>query len=210
MDPSVPAHRVNIELDHALRLVRRDRWLIGCPRQGRLRVVADSNPEPERPFRRLRHLSDAARRCLQEMRPQVISTVVDLPPEGAGARDWELAWPALVYAPVGMPRRRPLGLLIVGSASQHWYTPAEVEYVAALAVALTPAVLWLHGPLGRLRPEERQVVSLVGAGLSAPEIARALSVPPSQLEGLVDDVIRKLCLRCPGQLAETWPELDGS
>src|SRR2546423_12229060 len=94
-------------------------------------------------------------------------------PAGQRAEDWELDWPSLLYAPVGMPRRRPVGLLIVGSRSDHRYPQDEIEYLAALAVTLTAPVLTLGDPFQRLTERELQVARLVAHGLSVTETADA-------------------------------------
>jgi DNA-binding CsgD family transcriptional regulator len=201
-------------LDRAVGLVHHDRWLLGAVQEGRLRVLADSRPEPDRPFRRTRPLSHLARRCLQERRPLAVSALVEADPgaadPGLGDPDWELDWPALLYAPVGMPRRRPVGLLVLGSRSQHWYSQEEIDYVGALGVTLTSLVLSLGGPLARLRGRERHTAQLVGQGLSAAEIAAALGVDRPGAQELVAQVLRKLALRSPQQLADAWPELEPS
>ena len=144
--------RVRLDLDHAMSLVPNDRWVMGSLREVRLRVLADSSPERDRPFRRVRPLSRLARRCLHDRRPLTVSAVPAVAGAGAGSNalpataarpthaeraDWELDWPALVYAPVGVPGRRPVGLLTVGCLADHWYRQDEIDYVAALGVTLS-------------------------------------------------------------------------
>jgi hypothetical protein len=218
--------RVRLDLEQAMSLVRQDRWVLGSLRDGRLRVLADSNPERDRPFRRVRALSQLARRCLHDRRPLTVSAVSAAPAgdgiaDGEGeapgpatvpsARgrdtDWELDWSALLYAPVGLPGRRPVGLLTVGCLSAHWYPQEEIDYVAGLAVSLTSTVLSLDGPLARLASDERAAARLLGQGLSVPELAAALEVDLSEARELVASVLRKLSLRSPGELAGFWPEL---
>jgi DNA-binding CsgD family transcriptional regulator len=122
--------------------------------------------------------------------------------------DWELAWPALLYAPVGMPGSRPVGLLILGSRKDYWYAQEEIDYVASLGVTLTSMALSVGGPLDRLRGSERRAAQLLSQGLSAAEIAAALHTDRTAARRLVARVLRKLALRSPRQLAELWPELD--
>src|SRR5205085_1288297 len=125
-------------------------------------------PERRRPFRRTRSLSHLARRCLRERQPLTVSAMTGPEPApgraGERAEDWELDWPSLLYAPVGMPRHQPVGLLIVGTRSDHWYPQDEIDYLAALAVTLTAPVLTLGAPLGRLTDRELQVARLVAQG----------------------------------------------
>jgi hypothetical protein len=63
---------VRFHLDRALELVAHDRWVLGGLRDGKLRVLVDSSPEPDRPFRRTRPLSHLARRCLHEGKPAAV------------------------------------------------------------------------------------------------------------------------------------------
>src|SRR5258708_6045540 len=70
-----------------------------------------------------------ARPCLCERRPLAGSRPGAGPPAEPGHRpDWEMDWPALLYAPVGLPGRRPVGLLIVGARTGHWYHQQEIDY----------------------------------------------------------------------------------
>src|SRR2546422_11704543 len=89
------------------------------------------------------------------------------------ATDWELDWPALLYAPVGLPGRRPVGLLTIGCRTEHWYPQEEIDYVAGVGMSFTAAVLTLDGPLARLASDERAAARLLGQGLSGPEPAPA-------------------------------------
>lgn len=202
--------RAGLHLDRAVGLVHHDRWLLGGLHDGKLAVLVDSCPEPDRPFRRTRRLSHLARRCLHERRPLAVSALIEPEPGSDTGSDWEMTWPALLYAPVGMPRRRPVGLLLLGSQAEHWYSQEEIDYVAALAVTLTSLVLSLGGPLARLRGRERHTAQLVSQGLSAAEIAAALGVDRPSAQELVAQVLRKLALRSPQQLVEAWPDLDSS
>src|SRR5439155_3862463 len=76
--------RVRLDLEQAMSLVRQDRWILGSLREGRLRVLADSSPERERPFRRVRALSQLARRCLHDRRPLTVSAVSAPSADGGG------------------------------------------------------------------------------------------------------------------------------
>jgi DNA-binding CsgD family transcriptional regulator len=199
---------LEVQLGHAMALVRQDRWLLGALRDGKLKVLADSNPELHRPYRRTRVLTHLARRCLHERHPLTVSSI-----DGGAARepgreppDWELTWSALLYAPVGLPGRRPVGLLIVGSRTSHWYQQQEIEYAAALGVTLTGPVLALGGPLTRLNRRELEAARLIAQGLSLPETSIALRVTVDEARALVDRVLRKLSVRSPRQLAAAWPD----
>lgn len=203
---------MRLDLDQAMSLVSQDRWVLGGLREGRLRVLADSAPERHRPSRRLRELSRLARRCLHDRRPLTVSAVTAQGDERATARreeesDWEVHWPALLYAPVGIPGRRPVGLLIAGCQGHYWYTEEEIDYVAGVAMALTAAVLSLDGPLARLTPDERTVARLLAQGLSVSELATAVEVDPGEALELVGGLLRKLSLRSPKEIAGRWPEL---
>lgn len=208
MDCAIEVPKLQLQLDQAMALVRQDRWLLGALREGKLKVLADSSPEPTRPYRRTRSLTALARRCLHERRPLTVASVAAEPAAPDRPPDWEMDWPALLYAPVGMPGQRPAGLLIVGSRADHWYQQAEVDYVAALAVTLTGLVLSLSGPLARLSQRELEAARLIAQGLSVPETSAALELGLEEARRLVGCVLRKLSLRSPAQLADTWPRLE--
>ena len=202
---------LEFRLHHAMALVRQDRWLLGAVCDGKLKVLADSSPELHRPYRRTRALTHLARRCLHERRPLTVSSLGGALPEPeatAAAADWELDWPAMLYAPVGLPARRPVGLLIIGSRTDHWYQQQEIDYAAALGVTLTGLVLALGGPLTRLSERERLTAQLIAQGLSLPETSIALRLGLDEARDLVDRVLRKLSVRSPGQLADRWPRLE--
>jgi hypothetical protein len=207
---------LDLRLHHVMALIRQDRWLLGALRDGKLKVLADSNPEPRRPYRRTRALTHLARRCLHERRPLTVSalehdpdTCSEPPLPDLGPPDWELDWPALLYAPVGMPGQRPVGLLIAGARTAHWYQQAEIDYAAALGVALTGLVLPLGGPLARLNGPELEAARLVARGFSLAETAAALGLTSSDdARGLVGSVLRKLSVRSPSQLMDSWPHLE--
>src|SRR5262245_1059524 len=89
----------------ALNAVRHDRWVLGYLRGGCLQPVAGS--EISRAFLRRRPLMPLSRRALYEQKPLVVNTVFR-DDRSSGGYDWELDWPALLYAPVGERGRRPI------------------------------------------------------------------------------------------------------
>jgi DNA-binding CsgD family transcriptional regulator len=131
------------------------------------------------------------RRALFEKRPMVMNAVIENPNPSLGY-DWELDWPALLYAPVGEAGQRPIGLLILGCRHDHWYTEEDVTYAISLGAALAPLVAGLRGPLARLNESEGEVAQLLSYGLSTPEIARAIQADEVRSRALVQGVIRKL------------------
>lgn len=198
-------------------LVHQDRWMLGGLRDGRLLVLADTSPEPERRHRSVRPLSKLARRCLHDGHPLSVTAIrepdrspADLslgPRDGGDEPDWEVAWPALLYAPVGLPGRQPVGLLLIGSRTEHWYSQEEIDYMAALGVSLTAAVLAQDGRLSQLGPDEKAAARLLGRGLSVLEMARALEVDEQHVRRLMGSVLKKLSLRSPKQPDGDWPEI---
>jgi DNA-binding CsgD family transcriptional regulator len=132
-----------------------------------------------------------ARRALFEKRPMVINSVIEKPNPSTGY-DWELDWPAIIYAPVGEPSERPIGLLTLGCRRDHWYTDEDVAYAESLGVTLTPLVTALRRPLGRLNESEGEVAQLLSYGLSTEEIARAIKTDETHTRALVSSVARKL------------------
>jgi DNA-binding CsgD family transcriptional regulator len=206
--PSDEEPVVRFHLDRALQLVAHDRWVLGGLHDGKLRVLLDSSPEPDRPFRRTRPLTHLARRCLHEGKPVAVTALGASDRTSAEPVNWEMDWPSLQYAPVGMPARRPVGLLILGTGSDHWYVQEEIDYVASLGVTLTSMALSVGGPVERLRGNEWRAAQFVSQGLSASEIAVALDIDRSAAQRLVARVLRKLALRSPRQLSELWPEVE--
>jgi DNA-binding CsgD family transcriptional regulator len=166
-----------------------DRWVLGYLRSGWLQPIAAS--EVSRRFIQGRPLMPLARRALYEQRPTIMNALVENPNPSMGY-DWELDWPALLYAPVGDPGERPIGLLIVGCRRDHWYSEEDVTYAIQLGATLAPLVAALRGPLGRLNESEGEVAQLLSYGLSAPEIARAIRVDDHASRDLVESVTRKL------------------
>jgi DNA-binding CsgD family transcriptional regulator len=173
----------------ALDSVCHDRWVLGYLRAGWLQPIAAS--EVSRRFLQGRPLMPLARRALFEKRPMVMNAVIENPNPSLGY-DWELDWPALLYAPVGETGHRPTGLLILGCRRDHWYTEEDVAYAISLGSALAPLVAGLRGPLGRLNESEGEVAQLLSYGLSTQEIARAIQVDDGRSRTLVDSVTRKL------------------
>src|ERR1700687_1163558 len=133
----------------ALDVLCHDRWGLGCVlgslRGGWLQPIAAS--EISRRFMRSRPLMPLSRRALFEKRPVVVNSVIENPNPSEGY-DWELDWPALLYAPVGGGRDRTIGLRIIGCRRDHWYSEEDVHYAASLGVTLAPMVAALRGPLG--------------------------------------------------------------
>lgn len=166
-----------------------DRWVLGYLRAGWLQPIAAS--EVSRRFLQGRPLMPLARRALYEKRPMVLNSLIENPNPSTGY-DWELDWPALLYAPVGELGVRPIGLLVIGCRSDYWYSEEDVAYAAALGASLTPLVAALRGPLGRLNESEGEVAQLLSYGLSATEIARAIRLSDRAARELVDGVTRKL------------------
>ena len=173
----------------ALDSICHDRWVVGYLRAGWLQPIAAS--EVSRRFLQGRPLMPLARRALYEKRPMVMNAVIENPNPSIGY-DWELDWPALLYAPVGEVGQRPTGLLILGCRHDHWYTEEDVAYAISLGAALAPLVAALRGPLGRLNESEGEVAQLLSYGLSTQEIARAIQVDDSRARALVVSVARKL------------------
>ncbi|HEY4026840.1 MAG TPA: hypothetical protein VGO86_10465 [Candidatus Dormibacteraeota bacterium] len=198
---------LELRLEHALALLRQDRWLLAALRDGKLKVLADSSPELHRPYRRTRPLTHLARRCLHERRPLTVSSLGSVAAD-AIQLDWEMEWPALLYTPVGMPGQRPVGLLVAGARTGHWYRQQEIDYAAALGVTLTGLVLALSGPLTRLSGRELEAARLIAQGLSVPETSIALRLGADEARDLVDRVLRKLSVRSPGQLVDRWARLE--
>jgi DNA-binding CsgD family transcriptional regulator len=166
-----------------------DRWVLGYLRAGWIQPIAAS--EVSRRFLQGRPLMPLARRALFEQRPTIMNALVENPNPSMGY-DWEMDWPALLYAPVGEPGQRPIGLLIVGCRRDHWYSEDDITYAIKLGTTLAPLVAALRGPLGRLNESEGEVAQLMSYGLSAQEIARAIRVDDHASRELVESVTRKL------------------
>lgn len=175
----------------ALEVFCHDRWVLGYLRGGWLQPIAAS--EVSRRFMQSRPLMPLSRRALYEKRPVVVNSVIENPNPSNGY-DWELDWPAILYAPVGELGQRPIGLLIIGCRRDHWYSEEDVLYAGSLGTTLAPMVAALRGPLSRLNEIESEVAQLLSYGLSEPEIARAIRFDDHRTRALVDGVTRKLKL----------------
>ncbi|MDQ2943992.1 MAG: GAF domain-containing protein [Candidatus Dormibacteraeota bacterium] len=173
----------------ALETLCHDRWVLGYLRGGWLQPIAAS--EVSRRFLQGRPLMPLARRALFEQRPMVVNSVIENPSPSLGY-DWELDWPALLYAPVGEVGERPIGLLILGCRRDHWYSEDDVTYAGSLGITLARLVAALRGPLRRLNESEGEVAQLLSYGLSTQEIARAIQVDDRKTRALVVSVTRKL------------------
>lgn len=206
MTTPVDATRIQVTVSRALLPIHHDRWVLGGLRDGRLRVIAQQPPSPSPATREARpiysELSPLARRCLFERHPVAVTSVADSPPE---AGPWEECWPSVLYVPVGRPHTRPVGLLILGSRTSHWYTQSELDFVDELAAALTDAVNAICGPLGRLTPRERRFALLIAQGLSDDEIAVALALDRPAARRVSGGVLRKLALRSRHELRDLVP-----
>ncbi len=173
----------------ALSPICHDRWVLGYLRAGWLQPIASS--EVSRRFLQGRPLMPLSRRALFEKRPMVINSVIEKANPSNGY-DWELDWPAILYAPVGEANQRPIGLLTLGCRRDHWYTDEDVAYAESLGITLTPLVTALRRPLGRLNESEGEVAQLLSYGLSTEEIARAIKTDETHTRALVSSVARKL------------------
>ena len=131
-----------------------------------------------------------SRRALYEKKPMVINSVFEKPDPSNGY-DWELDWPAILYAPISELGHRPIGLLIIGCRNDHWYTEEDVAYAHTLGYSLAPLVAALRGPLSKLNESEGEVAQLLSYGLSTQEIARAIRTDDSHARSLVSSVTKK-------------------
>jgi DNA-binding CsgD family transcriptional regulator len=173
----------------ALSTLCHDRWVLGFLRGGCLQPIAAS--EISRRFLQTHPLMPLSRRALFERKPMVVNSVVESD-EAAKEYDWELDWPAILYAPVGELGQRPIGLLIVGCRKDHWYTEEDIANAHTLGISLAPMVAALRGPLSRFNESETAVAHLLSHGFSIEEIARAMNANDYQARMLVDNVSRKL------------------
>src|SRR6185312_7934791 len=82
----------------ALSVIAHDRWVLGFLRGGCLQPIAAS--EISRRFLQTQPLMPLSRRALYERKPMVVNSVVQND-EATNESDWELDWPAILYAPVG-------------------------------------------------------------------------------------------------------------
>lgn len=170
-------------------MIRHDRWLLGYLRAGRMQPIAAS--EISRRLLETHALMPLSRRALYERKPAVVNSVVDSAQPGNDYA-WEQDWPAILYAPVGELGKRPIGLLIIGCRSDHWYSEQDIAFAYTLGLSLAPMVLALRGPLSRLNDGETMAAHLLSHGFSVPEIARAMDVDEPRARNMVDSVRRKL------------------
>jgi hypothetical protein len=186
--PDLQEARRRLEL--ALDSIRHDRWVIGFLRGGEMQPLVTS--EISRRFLQSQPLMPLARRALFERRPLVVNAVVSAG-DATNDYDWELDWPALLYAPVAEAGERPVGLMILGCRTDHWYTEDNVAYMFTLGVSLAPMVSALRRPFSRLNASESVVAQLLSHGFSCQEIARAMNAEEPRARTLVDRVRRMTC-----------------
>jgi len=181
----------------ALEVLCHDRWVLGYVRGGALQPIVVS--EISRRLLQPRPLNALSRRALFEQRPLVVSSVIPFTTPASGF-DWELDWPAIMYAPVGVAGQRPTGLLVLGCRRDYWYTDEDVLYASGLGAALAPMVSQLRGPLGRMTEPEAEVVHLMSCGMSREEIAKAIKAGSVEADALIASVKRKLNQRTPHRI----------
>jgi len=174
-----------------------DRWVVGFLRGGALQPVAAS--EISRRLLQAHPLQPLSRRALFEQRPVVVNSVFPYTTPAAGF-DWELDWPAIMYAPIGETGQRPIGLLVLGCRSDYWYSEEDVQYAIGLGTALAPIISSLRGPLGRMTEAEAEVVQLMSCGMSREEIAQAIKANQVETDALISSVKRKLSQRAPHRI----------
>lgn len=128
------------EITNALTAVPHDRWQLSWLNQGRLWIIADKRRPSLAPGARCTRLTSLGRACIFDRCPVTVNNV--FPPEASvPMRDWEMDWPSLVYIPVASPRRRPNGLLVIGSRRQQWYESSELTFLSDLGEVVAP---WLR------------------------------------------------------------------
>ena len=176
------------QLGLALEVLCHDRWVLGFLRGGSLQPIAAS--EVSRRLLRPRPLLPLSRRALYEQRPIAVNSVLPYV-DPSGGFDWELDWPAIIYAPVAPENQRPIGLLVLGCRRDYWYSDEDVLYASSLSTALAPIVASLRGPFGRMTEAESEVAQLLACSMSRSEIARAIKAEESRTQVLIDAVTRK-------------------
>jgi hypothetical protein len=181
----------------ALEVLSHDRWVLGFLRGGALQPIAAS--EISRRLLQAHPLHPLSRRALFEQRPVVVNSVFPYMTPASGF-DWELDWPAILYAPIGQAGQRPIGLLVLGCRHDYWYSDEDVQYASSLGAALAPVLASLRGTLGRMTDAETEVAQLMSCGMSTEEIARALKSGSVEAEALVSSVNRKLNQRAPHRI----------
>ncbi|MDQ6898985.1 MAG: hypothetical protein M3072_05675 [Candidatus Dormibacteraeota bacterium] len=133
--PAAVADLVSL-LSWSLRPIQHDRWLVAALRDRRLRTVAESQPDPDHPYQQVREVQPPAWRCLLSAQATCVTRCAESAGTAVEPREWELDWPAVLYAPVGLPGRRADGLLIVANLRPHSYCPYEIRQVSFLAQGL--------------------------------------------------------------------------
>lgn len=188
MDRQHYRRRLHALLTLALSVIRQDRWLLALLSGGWLRVLMDSEGVTSRTL----PLGGTGARCLRERRP----IVVRRPPA-------EITGPAsLVYAPIGLGRRPPCGLLALGTFADHRYTPREVEYVAALAMACMAPV----AALDKLGLDDWELATRLAAqGLSPQEASAVLGIDRKPARRFGDVTGLRLAANSRGPVPEARP-----
>jgi hypothetical protein len=173
----------------ALDALSHDRWVVGFLRAGALQPIAAS--EITRRLMQTRPLQPLSRRALFEQRPVVVNSVFPYTTPAASF-DWELDWPAILYAPIAEAGQRPIGLLVLGCRRDYWYSDEDVQYAISLGLSLAPVVSSLRGPVGRMTEAETEVLQLLSCGMSREEISHAIKAGMVETDGLISSVKRKL------------------
>ncbi len=181
----------------ALEVLCHDRWVVGFLRGGALQPIAAS--EISRRLLQAHPLQPLSRRALFEQRPVVVNSVFPYTTPTAGF-DWELDWPAILYAPIGETGQRPIGLLVLGCRRDYWYSEEDVQYAIGLGTALAPIISSLRGPIGRMTGAEAEVVQLMSCGMSREEIAQAIKAGHVETDALISSIKRKLSQRAPHRI----------
>jgi len=181
----------------ALEVLCHDRWVVGFLRGGALQPIAAS--EISRRLLQAHPLQPLSRRALFEQRPVVVNSLFPYTTPTAGF-DWELDWPAILYAPIGETGQRPIGLLVLGCRRDYWYSEEDVQYAIGLGTALAPIISSLRGPIGRMTGAEAEVVQLMSCGMSREEIAQAIKAGHAETDALISSVKRKLSQRAPHRI----------
>lgn len=132
-------------LNWSLSPIQHDRWLVAALRDRRLRTVAQSQPDPANPYQQLREVQPPAWRCLLSAQAICVTQCSASARPAAASREWELEWPAVLYAPVGVPGRRGEGLLILANRRPHSYCTDEIRYLSLLAQGLLHWVAFAAG-----------------------------------------------------------------
>src|SRR2546423_10250804 len=91
-------HQARRRLGLALSTICHDTWILGYLSHGCVKPIAAS--EISRRLLESHPLMPLSRRALYERKPMVVNSVVGGDHEAADG-DWELDWPAILYAPVG-------------------------------------------------------------------------------------------------------------